>query len=204
LADSDGLAIATQDTIHPPKILGKSKCMSNAILAILAIRSGRASSARHLHSCKTSCPLQSSCRAYAPFTVSSLVEYYKTCPIRPREFAHAFRKATLRVVQPIRPAMLSRPLGAPVFDAKSLASTSPRHVRNKTCIPKTAAHVLRLSQVDHDTPWFSAGSLSWESPTKVQWSFIFLQGRYKLGSRDGFTLLPSVRTSRHPAVCARP
>ena len=40
MADSDGLAIATQDTIHPPKILGKSKCMSNAILAILAIRSG--------------------------------------------------------------------------------------------------------------------------------------------------------------------
>jgi len=40
LADSDGLAIATQDTIHPPKILGKSKCMSTAILAILAIRSG--------------------------------------------------------------------------------------------------------------------------------------------------------------------
>jgi hypothetical protein len=115
-----------------------------------------------------------------PLTVSSLVEFYKTCCLpSDQESLHAFRKPTLRVGaahQPIRPAMLAT-LGAgstPVFDAKSLASTSPRHVRSKTYTRKTAANVLRLSQVHFDTPWLSAGSLSWHGPTKVQWSFVFL------------------------------
>lgn len=73
-----------------------------------------------------------------------------------RERLHAFLQGDALSVQPIRPAMLA----TPVFDARSLASTSPRHVRNDTCTPNTAAHVLRLSQVDHDTPWLSAVSLS--------------------------------------------
>ena len=129
------------------------------------------------HLARPTAILQSSCRAYAPFTVSSLVEYTRRVAIRPREFACLSQgKATLRVVQPIRPAMLAT-LGAgstPVFGARSLASTSPRHVRNTTCIPNTAASVSTLPQVHHDTPWLSAGSLSWKSPTKVQWSSGFL------------------------------
>ena len=127
----------------------------------------------HLHaicpSCKTSCQLQSSCRAYAPFTVSSLVEILQDVLPSDQESLHAFHKVTLREVPPLRPAMLAT-LGAgstPVFGARSLASTSPRHVRNKPCTPNTAAHFLRLSQVRLDTPCLPAGSLSWEYFTKV-------------------------------------
>jgi hypothetical protein len=72
----------------------------------------------HLPSCKTNCHLQSR-RAYAPFTVSPLVEHYKTCPIRPREFASLSQE--LPLMQPIRPAMLAT-LGAgstPAFALKA-------------------------------------------------------------------------------------
>lgn len=130
LADSDGLAIATQDTIHPPKILGKSKCMSNAIRAI---RSGCASSARQLPACRMNCHLQLSCRAFAPHAV--FARRISQDVLSPdQESLHALYMATLRMVQSVRPAMLATLCAGstPVFGARSLASTSPRHVRNKT------------------------------------------------------------------------
>ena len=164
MADSDGLAIATQDTIHPPKILGKSKCMSNAILAVLAIRSGSC------FICTPSAILQDQLpfcsrpvERTRPLLSLRSSNITRRVAIRPREFACLSQgKAALRVVQPIRPAMFAT-LGAgstPVFGARSLASTSPRHVRNKTYTQKTAASVLLLSQVHLDITWLSAESLS--------------------------------------------
>jgi hypothetical protein len=117
-----------------------------------------------------------------PLTVSSLVEYYKTCCLpSDQESLHTFRKPTLRVVQPESPSdplsLMLATLSAgstPVFGARSLASTSPRHVRNKICSQQSAVDVLRLPHLYLDTPWLSAGSLSWCAPTKVQRSSVFL------------------------------
>jgi hypothetical protein len=187
LADSDGLAIATQDTIHPPKILGKSKCMSNAIscdschqIRLCFICTPSAILQDQLPFCSR--PVERT----RPLTVSSPVEYYKTCCLpSDQESLHAFRKPTLRVVQPGSPSdplsLMLATLSAgstPVFGARSLASTSPRHVRNKIYSNETAVDVLRLPHLYLDTPWLSAGSLSWCAPIKVQWSSVFFsQGR---------------------------
>jgi hypothetical protein len=114
-----------------------------------------------------------------PLTVSSLVESYKTCCLpSDQEFACLSQADAPSWCSPsaIRPAMLATLMAGstPVFGARSLASTSPRHVRSKINTRKTAVDVLRLPHLYLDTPWLSAGSLSWCAPIKVQWSSVFL------------------------------
>jgi hypothetical protein len=97
----------------PTQNLGKSKCMSNAIscdpchqIRLCFICTPSAILQDQLPFCSR--PVERT----RPLTVSSLVEYYKTCCLpSDQESLHAFRKPTLRVVQPESPSdpLCSRP-----------------------------------------------------------------------------------------------
>jgi len=127
-----GRASHSNPRYHSPTqfFLGKSKCMSTAILAIT---SGCA--VHHLHtSCHPARPTAICSRLVEPTRpiLSSFVEHYKTCAVRPREFSCRSWPCSQRC-SPAGPLCSSLGVGSnPVFGARSLASTSPRYVRNKT------------------------------------------------------------------------
>ena len=130
------------------------------------------------HLARQTAILQSSCRAYAPFTVSSLVEYYKTCchpttrvcmPFARQGDAPSGAAHQTRYARDPWCWVALQSLALEAWHRPHLAMSAARFIQRKT-----AVDVLRLPHLYLDTPWLSAGSLSWCAPTKVQWSSVFL------------------------------
>ena len=147
LADSDGLAIAPQDTIHLPDHGTSPKCMFNAKPEIMAMRS-------------LLCSLASILRDDITSSSSDTLQYMRPAfCIRPSNVTrHGARKKCLQAFHtaslPLLPlwsgrCFSRRPLG---FSTRSLADTSPHTAQPDHCNMRSAC-VLGLSTISEDIMW---------------------------------------------------